>query len=58
MLTAFRGLYVEGTTIYITISDIALRDFLESPQRVPALRGVLTKLYGADKKLMYRAPRS
>lgn len=54
MLTAFRNLYVEGQNIVIMADAAALRHFLEAEPHVSALRGVLSKLYGADKKLIYR----
>lgn len=57
MLTAFRNLYVEGQNIVIMADAAALRHFLEAELHVSALRGVLSKLYGADKKLIYREPR-
>ncbi len=57
MLTEFRGLHVEGQNIYITAGDIALRDFLETDGRRPAMHDVLHRLYGPDKNVNYRIPR-
>lgn len=57
MLTEFRSLHVEGQNIYITAGDIALRDFLETDVRRPALHDVLHRLYGSDKNVNYRIPK-
>ena len=57
MLTEFRGLYVEGQNIILTAGVASLREFLEAEPRVSALRSVLAKLYGADKRLFYREPK-
>ena len=57
MLTEFRGLYVEGQNIILTAGAASLREFLEAEPHVSALRSVLAKLYGADKKLFYREPK-
>ena len=57
MLTQFRGLHVEGPNIYITAGDIALRDFLETDGRRPAMHAALKQLYGPDKNVNYRIPR-
>lgn len=57
MLTEFRGLHVEGQSLYITVGNIALRDFLEEPQRRKPLQKILHEFGGDWKSLTYRVPR-
>ncbi len=57
MLEEFRSLHVEGTNIILKTGGIAMREFLEAEPHITALRNVLMKLYGADKRLIYREPK-
>lgn len=57
MLAPFMGLSFDGANVYVTARDLTLRNFLETPEHLPALRSVLAAQFGADKKLIYRTPR-
>ncbi len=57
MLAPFMGLSFDGANVYVTARDLSLRNFLETPEHLPALRSVLAAQFGADKKLIYRTPR-
>lgn len=57
MLTEFRGLHLEGQNIILMAWAISLRIFLEAEPHISALRNVFAKLYGPDKRLIYREPR-
>lgn len=54
MLTDFQGLLVEGSTVYITARDAALRDFLEAPEHIQPMLGVLKQQFHSFNSLTYR----
>lgn len=57
LLTLFRGIQLDGSSIHILAADKALMDFIEHPARIEPIGAVIRGHFGANKRINYRIPR-